>query len=241
MRHLIRGIFNSGLVRGEGGATAIFLLLAFMVLAVPIAQGAIVTAGQLSRNSRVYDDRLTAFYAAGAGVEAALWEVLNDPSFGDGLTCADPSTIFPVEINGQIVTVTITRLCSGEPLQGQSIIVTKTVDLPTAGVGDPTTFSYTITIKNEGTGVVEINQVYDYLPPGLTYIAGSTTGLTTTEPTITSNESMTCGNVPDELFWNVQPESITIGAEEELTLSFQATGTLFDGTYYNQAAVRYDP
>ncbi len=61
MRRLIRGILDSRLLRGERGGIAIMMLLAFMVLAVPIAASASKTSSQLALNSRVYDTRLTGF------------------------------------------------------------------------------------------------------------------------------------------------------------------------------------
>ena len=72
-------------------------------------------------------------------------------------------------------------------------------------------------------------------------MSGSTTGLTTSEPTINQNSTKNCGVKPDRLFWNVQSEDVAITAGQEKTLTFQATGTLPAGTYYNQASVRYVP
>ncbi len=217
------------------------MLLAFMVLAVPIALGSVETAAQLARNSRVYDNRLAGFYSAGAGVEVALWELLKDPTFDDDLTPDDPTKEVIVTSNDETVTVTVTKIFGAENVVGQGLIVSKAVDPPTVAADQPTTFTYTMTIKNEGTDMVELKQVYDYLPPGLIYVSDSTSGLTTTNPTINQNAPETCGSVPQELYWNVQPQGITILRGEELTLTFQATGTLADGTYYNQASVLYNP
>ena len=46
--------------------------------------------------------------------------------------------------------------------------------------------------------------------------------------------------MPDKLFWNITP-SVDIDGGEELRLTLQATASLSDGTYYNQASLRYDP
>jgi len=228
-------------MRGERGGIAILMLLAFMVLAVPITLGTLRTAGQLARNSRVYDDRLIRFYSAGAGIEFALWQMLNDPTFDDGLTAENPTQDEIVTSNGETITVTVTKMFSGDDIQGQAIVATKSVDPATAQIGQPTTFTYTVTIRNAGTGTVQIKQLQDYLPPGFTYVSGSTNGLSTTEPSITTNAPATCGSVPSELRWNIQPEKETVNSGQEVTLTFQATATLADGTYYNQTSVRYDP
>ena len=70
----------------QRGGVALIMVVGFMGLAVPLAVASMETAGQLSRNSRVYDGRLSSMYSAGAGIEVALWEILNDPDFDDELS-----------------------------------------------------------------------------------------------------------------------------------------------------------
>ena len=217
------------------------MLVAFIALAVPLTVAAIQTAAQFSRGSRVYDDRLTGLYAASSGIEVALWEMLSDPSYGQDLTESSPTKTTEAQVNGETVNVTVTRIFGQQVLQGQGLVVTKLVDPDTVPANATTTFTYTLTIKNEGTGTAQIKRLTDYLPPGLSYLTGSTSGLTTLEPTIANTAPATCGSTPYELRWNVQPESVMIASGQQLSLVFQTTGILTDGTYYNQASVRYDP
>ena len=228
-------------MRSQRGGVALIMLLGFIVLAVPAAVSALETAQVLSRASLVYDKRLTGMYNAGAGVEVAMHEILSDPTFDDDLATGDPSKDLIVDINGDSVTVTVTKIFSAGTLQGQGIIVEKSVMPTSTSQMATTTFTYDLKIRNGGTGTVEIVDIYDYLPPGFTYVAGSTAGLASIEPTINQNGPMTCGSSPYELRWNLTPENITVSDGEELTLQFQAKATLSDGTYYNQAMVRYDP
>lgn len=216
------------------------MLVAFIALAVPLTVAALQTAAQLSRNSGVYDDRLTALYSAASGIEVALWEMLSDPGYGEDLTEASPTKTTQAQVNNETVDVTVTRIFGEQVLQGQGLVVTKSVDPNAVPANATTTFTYTLTIKNEGTGTARIKRLTDYLPPGLSYLTGSTSGLTTQEPTI-NNGQATCGSSPYELRWNVQPEDVTIASGQQLSFVFQATGTLADGTYYNQASARYDP
>ena len=58
---------------------------------------------------------------------------------------------------------------------------------------------------------------------------------------LSRNAPATCGSSPRALFWNTQPDNVTIGPGQQLTLTFQAIGSLPNGTYYNQASLRYDP
>ena len=88
------------------------MLLAFMVLAVPLAVAAVQTAGQLALASRTYDSRLARDYNLGAGVEVAIHKVQYDPTFDDGLTPAYPSKEIAVEVNEDVVATTITWISS---------------------------------------------------------------------------------------------------------------------------------
>ena len=216
------------------------MLLAFMVLAVPLAGVAVQTAGQLARNSRIYDSRLTREYNLGAGVEVAIHKVQYDPNLDDGLTPSNPSKEIAVAVNEDAVTATITKIFGGQDLVGQGLILNKGVVPSTAPVNTPTTFTYTITLTNEGTNTVTLKMIRDYLPPQVSYV-GPATGLTTNDPTISSNEiTSNCGNTAYSLDWNLPP-NLEIQAGEKLTLSFNASGTLPDGAYYNQVLVSYQP
>ena len=159
------------------------MLLSFMVLAVPVVLAASRTVGDLERNSNVWDKRLHAMYNAGSGVEAAIFEMLNDPNFDDGLTPTDPSKELIVNVDGEDVTVTVSKIFTGASLDGLGLVVSKAVIPTSTSAYTTTTFSYTITVKNEGTGAHELEELKDRLPAGFTYNSGTTTGdITTAEP-----------------------------------------------------------
>ena len=169
----------------QRGGVALIMLLGFIGLAVPITIASMQTSGQLSRNSRVYDARLTAMYNSGSAVEVAVYEIFSDPNFDDGLTPTDPSKTIQVEINGETVTVTVTKVFSSSSVEGQGLVVTKTVMPTSTPVDTATTYTYTIEVKNEGTGTQDLTEIKDFMPPGFTYVPGSTTGdITTANPTI---------------------------------------------------------
>ncbi len=86
------------------------------------------------------------------------------------------------------------------------------------------TVLYTITISNSGTGAAGITQIQDVLPPGFSYISGTSSGITTNNPTIT-------GQV---LTWNGM---WSVPAGENRILSFSAAATSITGTYYNNVSV----
>ncbi len=217
------------------------MLMGFIGLAVPLAVASIETSSQLSRSSRVYDSRLTSMYSAGAGIEVALWEIMNDPDFDDNLSEQSPTKDLTVENDGNTVLVTVTKIYTDGTLQGQGVVVSKVVSPATASVNATTTFTYDITLQNEGTDTITVKKIYDYLPPGFTYASSTTSGPTTDDPDVSLGPEATCGSVPKKLTWNVPAQSETLAPSEEMTLTFQATAALPDGTYYNQAASLYDP
>ena len=69
-----------------------------------------------------------------------------------------------------------------EVLVNPSMTVTK-VGQPTS-VNSGEEITYTVTITNTGNATGIVGEIEDTLPSGLTYVNGSTTGLTTDNPTI---------------------------------------------------------
>lgn len=221
---------------------AISMLIVMLVLAVPVSYGSSKVAGQFARGSQTYDEVMKSEYSANAGIEYALWEIMHVPSFDSSLTLANPTGNLSLTTNGQNVDVTVTKIFgAGGGLVGQGIIPSKTVSPTTASVDTLTTFTYTIKVKNAGTEDVTLKDVTDYLPPRFSYVSNSTTGLTNAEPAVSTNDGLLmCGDRPPRVRWDVENLNIIMAPDEELTLTFQASGTLPAGTYYNQARVRYE-
>ena len=240
MRSLIHIMEGHGIALGERGGVALVMLLSFMVLAVPIALASAQTASQLSRSSRVHEKNLSGSYDAASGVEAVLWQVANEPGFDDGLDSGNPSAGTSFPLNGDSIQTNVTKIFSPDTLVGQGLVVSKTVSPTTAPADTLTTYTYTITFKNEGTDTVSLEKIVDYLPPFLSYVPFSTSGVTTVEPTVsTTGSELSCGTLPYTLEWSLFP--IPVEPFQEVTLTFQASGTLPDGTYYNQARATYEP
>jgi uncharacterized repeat protein (TIGR01451 family) len=86
----------------------------------------------------------------------------------------------------------------------------------TAGAGD----SYTITVTNPTGGDVSIASLTDHLPDGFHYIAGTSSGATTTDPTVSGQDVTWTG-----------PFSVPAGGTA--TLTFAVTASTTPGTYTN--------
>ena len=103
-----------------------------------------------------------------------------------------------------------------------------TVPLTTAKVAEQSQSApgaanrYTITVANSNTQAVTVTAVTDTLPTGFSYTAGSTTGVTTANPSIADGG----------LTWQ-GPFTVTGGAS--LTLSFAVTVATQGGSYDNEA------
>jgi uncharacterized repeat protein (TIGR01451 family) len=116
--------------------------------------------------------------------------------------------------------VTFSHLTSFSPAGNQPLTTTKTADAATVAPGATT--GYTIRIANPNTSAVTVNSVTDTLPAGFTYVAGSTTGATTANPSVS-------GQV---LTWS---GPFTVPAGGSVELHFRVTASSSPGTYTNSA------
>lgn len=111
---------------------------------------------------------------------------------------------------------------TGGCLPGATLLaVSKTTTTPVVGSGG--TVHYTIQVDNPGGVAVALNSIIDVLPAGFSYIGGSTSGVTTTEPTVEG----------ESLFWT---GPFTLGANSTVSLSFSATASTIPGEYLNNAS-----
>jgi len=115
---------------------------------------------------------------------------------------------------------TVSHLTTFSPLGFAPLSTTKTADSSTVAAGG--TDGYTITIHNPNASPVVVSSVTDTLPAGFAYVAGSTTGATTANPTI-SGQSLT---------WD---GSFSTPAGGDVSLHFNVTVSTTPGTYFNNA------
>jgi uncharacterized repeat protein (TIGR01451 family) len=116
---------------------------------------------------------------------------------------------------------TVSHLTTFSPLGIVPVTTTKVADTATSVSGGDN--GYTITFDNPNTTAVTLTSIIDALPDGFAYRAGTTTGATTADPTITGQT----------LTWT---GSFTIPAQQSTSLSFGVTVAGAEGTYYNQAS-----
>ena len=178
--------------------------------------------------------------AADAGVEHGMWRVRYDPTFVAALPVSTPVS-YQKTVDGMPVTISValiptpTPVATPTPLStpspGHNVQVGKTVDPAYAVPGQTTVFTYTIQIDNTGTATIKLEQVWDILPQGFTYVPGSSSGITTAEPTLTMQSGQ------QKVDWEFDSPHPSIPSGQSATQVFQATATPLDGIYYNEAWV----
>ena len=116
--------------------------------------------------------------------------------------------------------ITVSHLTVFSPLGVQPLMTAKTADSPTAVGG--TADGYTITVTNPNISPVTLNSIFDDLPAGFTYTAGSTTGVTTADPAVAAQHLMWTG-------------PFTVPANGSVSLHFGVTVSLVPGDYFDNA------
>ena len=226
-------MMSRSLLRDERGG-AILVVLAFMVFVVPTVTAALSFAATVSTGSGAQSERAIAQYTSTGGAEHGLYRVVHEAGYADGLVL-DVADLYTVPLNGRTVDVSVTKLSATayEPPPStyhskQRLYAEKVVTPETASPSTLTTFTYTITVTNGDETDKGINQVVDELPAGFSYVAGTTTGLTTNDPSISGQE----------LEWDVASMGIDLAPNESIVLAFDAEASVPEGVYCNEAWVQ---
>ncbi len=122
--------------------------------------------------------------------------------------------------------VTLSSLITFSPLGNLPLTTTKTADASSAQAGAAD--GYTITVQNPNDTAVSLSSITDTLPAGFSYTAGSSTGATTSDPSVSGSN----------LTWT-GPFSVAAGGS--VSVHFGVTVALTADTYFNQAGGAADP
>ena len=216
----------------RGGA--MLVVLAFLVFVVPTVTAALSFAATVSRSSGAEGERAIVQYTSTGGAEHGLYRVVHEAGYADGLVL-DVADLYTVPVNGRTVNISVTRLSATvhDPPPStynskQRLYAEKVVTPETASPSTLTTFTYTITVTNGSETTKGINQVVDELPGGFSYVGGTTTGLTTNDPSVSGQE----------LEWDVASLGIDLAPDGSVVLSFDAQASVPEGVYCNEAWVR---
>ena len=126
---------------------------------------------------------------------------------------------------------TVSHLTNFSPTGNLALSMTKTADQGTVSAGAQD--GYTITVSNPNTSAVPLASISDTLAAGFSYVTGSTTGVTTTDPTVSPQ-------VPgpgETLSW-VGPFTVPAASGSTpgaVTLHFKVSVSSTPGLYYDNA------
>ncbi len=209
------------------------MVLAFMALAVPLIVAALGLASTLSIDSGIKTRLAKGQYSAMAGTQHALYRLEYEAGYADGLNVGVP-TSYDITMNEKLVSITVEKFSSPPSTlppptadNSRRLQVSKVVTPTTAAPYTPTTFTYTITIWNRDDQPEQLRHIYDELPPGFTYVPGSSSGITTDEPSVSGQD----------LDWNLAPHKLQLRPWEYATLVFSAQANVATGNYCNEAWV----
>ena len=215
---------------GEKGHVLV-LVLATMFLGTVMVSSSLSLVSTSVKSSESPGASFANYAAAEAGAEHGFWRLRNEPGFAGNLLEEIPQG-YVLDLNGKDVTVTVTKIPDPPPSStspgsesGRELRTEKKVQPYTATTGVSTTFTYNFTVYNSGEDTMELVTIYDLLPSGLSYVSGSSTGITSNDPQISGNE----------LKW--ESLSYFIPSEGNAMLTFQAQSTPSEGVLCNEAWV----
>lgn len=116
---------------------------------------------------------------------------------------------------------TFSSLITFSPLGVLPLSLSITPDAASVGTGG--TVGYTVTVHNPNAGPVTLSSLADVIPATFTYVNGSTTGLTTANPTIGSGNTLTWAG------------PLVVPGSGDGTLHFTATAGTTTGSFTSSA------
>lgn len=207
----------------QQGATILPLALAGLlgssVVAVPLLNRALTSLDATQNSSSVQS------ISAEAAAWYAMWRLEHDPTIHAEFAGSPPTTTF-IFRGAEITVVGV------EPPDNSGIILSMTASPNMALPETPTVVTYTMIIKNDDDVAHDILRVVADPASAFNpvYVPGSTSGLTSVEPTSTGAKHIWTPNSPVTL--------APFGAET--TLTWQMTIDEDEGNYWMDGSVRID-
>jgi len=180
--------------RGESGQ-AFLLVLVMLVVGSLLIVPSLTLASTSLKAGQMVEENMKGIYAADAGIEDALWRLINDKP------ASFPYNYEITGINGMSVSVVIEEVISisgqeiGSPGEHQDSLESTTSVSYDAGI-----YFYTMYLTNKCNSNIKIKKILIDFPPDLEYSIGSTSG------NITSDDPAVYGspNTGITLTWDMQ-------------------------------------
>jgi len=172
-------------LKSEKGQALVVVLILMVLGGLLIIPCLNYTATSLN-TGQIHKETMALIYAADAGVGDALWGIKNETvPIGPFDYETEFTYSLPEEINDKAVEVTIQQIW---PLSGLETDVNGTTSsyhlMITGGIVDEEEGEYKVQMSYDGaSGDLLIDRVGVWLPPGFDYVTGSSSGITTDDPT----------------------------------------------------------
>ena len=221
-------------VSGERGVATI-VVLAFMVLAIPTMAAALSFSATVSNSAKHLRDATSGRLSAVGGNDYAIYRLIHEPGFKESLVPGVPVNA-TLPLNGTDVTVTWEKVGvpggTVPPVPPAVLQTAKLVSPASIPADTPTNVTYTIDVTNTGPATVTVDRIKDGLPPYFDYVTGTTTGVTTSDPSIFGFADGQGSPLFRVLTWDIGQ---TLGPAGSIMLQFQALVDAPDGHYCNEA------
>jgi len=172
-------------LKGEKGQALIVVLILMVLGGLLIVPCLNYTATSLN-TGQIHKETMALIYAADAGVGDALWGIKNETVPIDPFDYeTEVSYFLPEEVNDKAVEVTIQQVWPLSGLESDANGTTSSRHLMiTGGIIDEEEGEYKVQMSYDGSaGDLLIDRVGVWLPPGFDYVTGSSSGITTDDPT----------------------------------------------------------
>ena len=205
---------------------ALFLLIGFMALAVPLMTSALGLVSTLSIDSRIKTEITMSHQSTAGGLDHARDRLIYDPAF-----VVTGTTTYPLTTLGRDISITVVNtsdpgdLPMPDPKTSRSFQLSKTVSPTTAPPTTLTTYTYTAIIENYADDEKTVTSVRDDFPTGLSYV-NNTSEL---DGVPIANPGMSGGN----LNWSLTGDEGTFPPFSSKVFEFQMDGALPQGVYCN--------
>lgn len=231
-------------VRSYSAGQVLPLMLSILAMgAIFIVPFLSQTAAGVKGFSRMRDLNVEG-YTTSSGIEHARWRLQFESGFADSINQSSPAYTYGYNINGSSTNITInwvspmpspTPTPPPGPPGSDRVSVEYSITPSSLLAGQTTIVTVTITVRNLDNNPIKFEEIGDLLPSGFTYIAGTASGFTASEPGL----QMVGGR--QELTWAFGTPHPTLDPGEFIQQIFQASATPPEGVYYNEPWVEFVP
>ncbi|MEX0760958.1 MAG: hypothetical protein WD208_09875 [Dehalococcoidia bacterium] len=172
------------------------------------------------------------FNGARSAAEHALWRLQYDPTVHDEMVGSPPTTVYPLPIPGSEEDATVSIAAASDPPDDNGLRVLVNVSPQQVPPNTPTEVTFTMRVVNDDVvahDIIRLEAKPQAFSP--TYVTGSSTGITTDDPSFTAGKWR----------WNLSPYGSVPPFGGEVQLSWRMiVDQNNEKNYWTAGSVRFD-